>query len=134
VRLEHTLTGGAGNDVIIGGNGVDSLTGGAGNDRFEYTEASNITAGEVISGGDGTDTIRQNDNGATATVHDFSNSTVTGIEVLDLLSDTAGNGVTFKIDQLSATTLITESTATATEAAVQINANAGTNDVSGFTF
>lgn len=129
-----TLTGGAGNDVITGGLGSDSQTGGAGNDIFVYTVASDVGAGEVIAGGDGTDTIRQNDNGATVTTNDFTVATVTGIEALDLLSDTAGNTVIFNVSQLPATTLITESTSTATEAIVQLNAGAGTNDVSGYTF
>jgi len=129
-----TLTGGAGNDVISGSLGSDSLTGGAGNDVFAYTVANDVGAGEIIAGGDGVDTIRQNDNGATATINDFTSATITSIEALDLLSDTAGNTVVFNVSQLTATALITESTATATETVVQLNAQAGTNDVSAYTF
>jgi Ca2+-binding RTX toxin-like protein len=129
-----TLTGGAANDVFAGGLGSDSLTGGSGNDIFAYTVAGDIGAGEVISGGEGTDTIRQNDNGATATTNDFSSATVTSIEALDLLSDTANNTVIFSVSQLPANMLITESTASATESIVQLNAQPGTNDLSGYTF
>lgn len=129
-----TLTGGAANDVFAGGLGSDSLTGGAGNDIFAYTVAGDVGAGEVISGGEGTDTIRQNDNGTTATTNDFSAATVTSIEALDLLSDTANNTVIFSVSQLPANTLITESTASATESIAQLNMQPGTNDVSGYTF
>jgi trimeric autotransporter adhesin len=132
-----TLTGGAGNDVLTGGTGIDSLTGGAGNDRFQYSAATDITVGEVISGGDGTDTIRVS--GTTDNVAlDFSGATITSIEVLDLIHDAATGGAvataTFNAASLSATTLITESTATDDETTVVINTAAGTNDFSGFTF
>ena len=132
-----TLTGGAGNDVITGGTGIDSLTGGAGNDRFQYSAASDITAGEVISGGDGTDTIRISGTTDSA-AFDFSGATITSIDVLDLIHDAATGGsvatATFGAAAISATTLITESTATDDETTVVINTAAGTNDFSGLTF
>ncbi len=44
-----------GNDRITGGAGVDTLDGGAGNDTFVIQDADAV--GDVIRGGDGTDTI-----------------------------------------------------------------------------
>jgi Ca2+-binding RTX toxin-like protein len=64
--LSDTMTGGAGNDTIsgaggidsiTGGDGIDNLTGGEGNDVFAVGTAADFDAGEVILGGNGTDTL-----------------------------------------------------------------------------
>jgi len=50
-----TILGGAGNDTIVAGSGNDSIDAGAGNDTINM--AGNLASGDVISGGDGTDTL-----------------------------------------------------------------------------
>jgi Ca2+-binding RTX toxin-like protein len=50
-----TILGGAGNDTIVAGSGNDSIDAGAGNDIINM--AGNLASGDVISGGDGTDTL-----------------------------------------------------------------------------
>jgi Ca2+-binding RTX toxin-like protein len=97
-----TMTGGAGNDTINGGGGADTITGGAGTDTlvggtgadvFVYTAADQDVAGETI---DGTyeqatdDTIRLDASGA----YDFTNLTVSHIDVLSVNADTAATTIT----------------------------------------
>ncbi|MCA6245069.1 MAG: hypothetical protein IM666_15060, partial [Phenylobacterium sp.] len=53
-----TLVGDAGNDTLQGGAGADSLVGGANDDTFLYTATSEVSVGEVVDGGAGTDTVR----------------------------------------------------------------------------
>lgn len=52
------MNGGAGDDTITGGTGVDALDGGAGNDTFVYATLADFVAGgavvDSITGGDGT--------------------------------------------------------------------------------
>ena len=50
--------GGRGNDAIFGGNGADTMVGGLGDDVFFIANDSDHATGEIITGGDGTDTIR----------------------------------------------------------------------------
>ena len=87
------ITGGAGNDTISGGNsddvidggagadsitandGSDSLVGGAGNDTFIMD--ANLTAGDTLAGGDGSDTVS-----ATGTVADAAFASITTVETL----------------------------------------------------
>jgi Ca2+-binding RTX toxin-like protein len=59
-----TITGGAGNDVLLGGTGIDSITAAAGNDTVTAGAGNdtivfgdNFTTGDVVDGGDGTDTL-----------------------------------------------------------------------------
>ncbi|UOD51451.1 DUF4214 domain-containing protein [Orrella daihaiensis] len=54
-----TLEGGVGNDVLEGDDGADELAGGDGNDTFVYglTSSTEVATGEVIDGGNGSDTI-----------------------------------------------------------------------------
>ena len=97
----HTLSGGAGADVITGGGGNDVLLGGAGNDTItagggkdsidagEGTDtivmSTNLASTDTISGGDGTDTL-------TATVAANYSGTITGVEVFSLNFTAADNG------------------------------------------
>ena len=79
-----TVTGGAGNDVIVGSSAagkVDTLTGGAGND--------NITGGagnDVISGGDGNDTLSglAGNDTITGGAGDDTITTGTGLDLIDV--------------------------------------------------
>jgi Ca2+-binding RTX toxin-like protein len=61
--LNDTLSGGAGNDWLTAGRGIDVLDGGTGNDLF-----SEVTYGDEISGGAGTDTVFFNLDGQTAAI------------------------------------------------------------------
>jgi len=93
-----TITGGAGNDTILGGDGndsitanggVDSILGGAGNDIIVAT----LSAGNIINGGDGTDTLSLAA-AATAT----SGAGVSGIEVLTLTTTGLTQDMTLLVD------------------------------------
>jgi Ca2+-binding RTX toxin-like protein len=82
------LTGGGGNDTISGGGGNDTITvdagtvsvdGGAGNDTVIM--GGTLSTGDVVNGGDGTDSLRIN-----ATVTAATALGVTNFETLDLRS------------------------------------------------
>ncbi|MFP1646550.1 hypothetical protein [Pontitalea aquivivens] len=53
-----TIVGGAGDDTVHAGSGVDSLSGGSGNDVFLIDGSADHSTSETISGGSGVDTIR----------------------------------------------------------------------------
>jgi Ca2+-binding RTX toxin-like protein len=85
-----SITGGAGNDTITGGEGNDSITpeagtdnvsGGAGNDTVIYDTAGDLSNIDVVTGGDGTDTLS-----FTAQIVDDAAafSTVSGFEIFDV--------------------------------------------------
>ena len=59
-----TLNGMAGNDTLKGGPGADTLQGGAGDDLVLLASAAQFAVGEVIDGGDDTDTLRYVGNAA----------------------------------------------------------------------
>jgi Ca2+-binding RTX toxin-like protein len=89
-----TLTGGAGNDTINGNAGADSLSGGAGNDTFVIDGANEAAAGEVINGGDGTDTVQFV---ASATAVGV---TLSGVEIIDFdRTATTTSAFTATLDQ-----------------------------------
>ena len=64
--------------------GVNTPTGAAGNDTFDATTSNSLSNGDVLTGGDGTDTLNANLSGSTATVNS------TGIEVFSLTVAAAG--------------------------------------------
>ncbi len=81
-----TLTGGAGDDAITGGAASDTINGGAGNDTFTLTAAALTTVKDTISGGAGNDTFYGTD------------TNLASFHVLD-----GGDGTdTLKLDDLSA--------------------------------
>ena len=61
------VDGGAGNDSITGGSGNESINGGAGNDVYTIS-FTNLTSGDTVNGGDGTDSIAFTDNGNVALI------------------------------------------------------------------
>jgi predicted extracellular nuclease len=71
---------------IFAGRGVDTLTGGLGNDGFLFGADLNLTGADRVNGSGGIDSIalRGNYVGAGAVV--FQNASLTGIEVIALLS------------------------------------------------
>jgi len=75
------LNGAAGNDTLIGGAGADNLQGGVGADLFLLASPAELPAGEIINGGDGTDTLRYTGNvAATLTLTNL----VTNIEQVQI--------------------------------------------------
>ena len=59
--LASTLTGGAGNDAITGGSKADTISGGAGNDIFTTSTAATAADADTITGGAGNDTFNSTD-------------------------------------------------------------------------
>jgi hypothetical protein len=89
-----TIAGGAGNDVFDDFQGNDSVDGGAGNDLFITTTAANITAADSITGGEGTDRLRIDEEAS------FSTSGLTklsGIEEYVINDESANGGETLTI-------------------------------------
>jgi len=114
-----TLDGGDGNDLLDGGAGTDRLSGGNGDDTLVWRDAD-----ALLSGGTGTDTLRvaggNIDLGSLAGV-------ASGIERIDLATDSAANGVTLSasdVVNLSDTDVLT----IAGTAADSVNAGTGWTD------
>ncbi len=83
-----TLVGGRGADTLIAGTGDDRLAGGLGNDLF-LVESADFSAGDVLAGDAGTDTLRLLGN---APVGPLAFANVSGIEIVELAS--GGQAVT----------------------------------------
>ena len=62
----NVLNGGSGNDTLRGGGGADTLNGGDGNDIFD--EGSSSNGGDVFNGGAGTDTVDYSGRSSAVTV------------------------------------------------------------------
>jgi len=90
-----TLAGGGGNDTISGGTGADSLSGGSGDDLFTYTAAGEVSAGEALDGGTGTNTV------ALTAAIDMTGATFANIQAVTLASGLIG---TFSGSQLTGQT------------------------------
>ena len=101
---DDTLTGAGGNDVLIGGAGNDGLSGAAGNDTLDGGSGNDTldggagqdtlvwdTADATIDGGTGGDTLRVDSGDADLTAF---GGAISGIEIIDLESDTGANTVT----------------------------------------
>ena len=89
-----TINGGAGNDTLIGGVGNDTLNGGTDTDTADYSTATDaltvnltITAGQLISAAQGTDTLSAIENVIGGTQAD----TLTGDTAANVLSGMGGN-------------------------------------------
>jgi Ca2+-binding RTX toxin-like protein len=94
------LSGGGDADDLTGGLGRDTLYGGGGADRFNIEAAAEVLAGEVIDGGDGTDTIYNTQRAAQV---DLSIARLVSIEELSGFSQ----GVVLKATQLAGLSSIT---------------------------
>jgi hypothetical protein len=81
-----TIDGGAGNDIITVGQGTSSISGGAGDDSINM--AATLSTGDVVNGGEGTDTLRVNASPTAATA-----GQVSGFERIQL--DLSGGTVNF---------------------------------------
>ncbi|MEN9362281.1 MAG: hypothetical protein RL095_3816, partial [Verrucomicrobiota bacterium] len=82
-EVANTLNGNDGNDTLTAGGGADILNGGNGNDTF-IVAASDFSS---ISGGANTDTLRYL--GARLDFTEISTNAVTGLELIDLATDTS---------------------------------------------
>ncbi|MCH8198066.1 MAG: hypothetical protein IH904_08285, partial [Proteobacteria bacterium] len=92
-----TLNGLGGDDILIGGDGADKLFGGADNDTLVFDSIDT-----VIDGGTGEDTLQvavDSDDDINLTTFS-AGATLTGIEVIDLESDTSGNTLTLEAADL----------------------------------
>jgi len=85
-----TISGGDGNDTITAGAGNDSLVGGAGNDTFVLS--TNLTSGDVISGGTGIADTLTFTNPAAVALSLLDN--VTGVETFTYTPVTAADAPT----------------------------------------
>lgn len=98
--FNDTIDGGDDNDTIKGGLGKDNLSGGTGDDVFVYDTAAELAAGEVIDGGDGTDSIRFTQAAGTLVLP--AGSTIVGIERIELVNsasvDASARSEGFTID------------------------------------
>jgi len=132
--IQLTVDGGAGNDTILGSNGVDLLLGGDGNDFVDGQQANDTAFGgagddvfqwdpgdgsDVLEGQDGLDTLMFNGSGAAEAFEVTANGSRTrltrnvasivmdfdGIERLDL--STLGNTDTVAVQPLAGTALAT---------------------------
>ena len=91
----ENLTGSAFDDVLTGDGNANTLDGGGGDDVLSGGGGDDILAWDsldtMIDGGTGTDTLRVDSGDADLTA--FA-GTITGIEVIDLATDTGANTVT----------------------------------------
>ncbi|MDC1479889.1 hypothetical protein N8214_10760 [Pseudomonadales bacterium] len=91
-RGADRLVGGDGNDTLIGGKGTDQHIGGAGDDTIivggdQFTDNNREISGELISGGEGNDTLQVEFNGISNARYVISEGLLSGIEKLVLLPD-----------------------------------------------
>jgi Ca2+-binding RTX toxin-like protein len=87
-----TINGGGGNDTITGGGGGDILNGGSGDDRFVVTVQSDIGAGETFNGGLGIDKL---DLEAAVPINLNAATIGSDVEILE-----ANNAVSLRANQL----------------------------------
>jgi hypothetical protein len=102
-----TINGAAGNDTITGGTGINSLNGGDGNDTIILNGAIAATAANTLSGGTAAqgvaDTLQIGAANAGLVV-DFTATTISNIENLDMATSTGVNNVTMTGAQYAAFT------------------------------
>ena len=93
-----TIDGGAGGDSIVGGTGVDSILGGVGDDIINM--AGNLTASDIINGGDGNDTLI-----VSAIPSGALGTNVTGIETLQVAYYSGSAGISLDATTVGVTTI-----------------------------
>lgn len=87
---------GSDNDIIYGQAGTDTMYGNEGNDTFVYSATSEVTSGESIDGGSGSDTIRVEGDTSFADL-DFT----TNVSSVEYLQISAGVEAAFDYSQAS---------------------------------
>lgn len=88
-NADNFFYGGTGNDTYVIGSGVDTVALGAGNDVVVFNSAG-ITAGDVINGGLGFDTIRIDGAGVQMLLNNIPDTVFQGFEAIDI-NGTGGN-------------------------------------------
>ncbi|MEA5536013.1 Calx-beta domain-containing protein [Crocosphaera sp. XPORK-15E] len=90
-NLEDTLRGGAGNDTLNGGTGIDILQGGVGDDTYIINEL-----GDTINenANEGSDTIQASISYSVETLANVENITLTGTNNLNATGNTLNNTLT----------------------------------------
>jgi Ca2+-binding RTX toxin-like protein len=108
-------------DVFTGGAGADNMSGNGGNDVFILNTAAEGT-GDVITGGDGYDTVRFLGTGATATTNTLTIAATTNVEEIEI-SDLAGLN--------TGTAALNINAAAVTASGIRFTGNAGANTITG---
>lgn len=128
-----SLVGGAGGDTLTGGLGADTLNGGAGNDVF--TADADAQVGDVVDGGDGTDTILIGNNGLTGGGGGASaNMTAATLSNIERVTVADGLTGTFLSSQLPGTLVIASRASDANKTGViAISVSDATYSAAGFT-
>ena len=108
-------------DVFTGGAGADNMSGNGGNDVFILNTAAEGT-GDVITGGDGYDTVRFLGTGATPTTNTLTVAATTNVEEIEI-SDAAGSN--------AGTAALNINAAAVTASGVKFTGNAGANTITG---
>jgi len=93
--LADTLVGDGNANKLIGNAGADTLSGAAGDDSFRMDSSTDLTSGETIDGGTGTDTILVNSSSVASL--DFTGTTVTNVEHVDLNSTLSASRTTLTV-------------------------------------
>ena len=129
-----SIVGGTGNDTLLGSAGADTITAGAGNDSIlggadndTIIMGGNLASGDVINGGDGTDTLTLTSAAAASGTSNLSNMEIIEISAASLTQDmtaflnagfttisTASTGTIISNAQSNLTNLIFSSTAATT--------------------
>jgi Ca2+-binding RTX toxin-like protein len=92
-----TVFAGIGGDLIKGQAGADKLHGGVGDDKFQYDNPSDVSAGEVIDGGAGSDRVLM-----LGGIVDFRAARIISIENLDFEPVGFSQSARFRADQVGA--------------------------------
>ena len=90
----NIIDGENGNNTITGGGGADELYGDIDNDTFLFANGD-VVSGEIIDGGDGTNTIRLTDGFST-----FVGATISNIQIFDFGTFAANRSVQFDSNQI----------------------------------
>jgi Ca2+-binding RTX toxin-like protein len=116
-----SASGEAGNDTITAGIGADTVDGGTGNDVILVTNLLQHGAGDIVTGGGGTDVIRYTaGDGGTLTLQ----AAVTGVEEVEI-SDAAGGNAGVTTESINASALT---------AGITLTGNDGANTLTGTAF
>ena len=109
------ITGSNAANVLHSNDGRDTLVGGSSDDTFVFNAFTDLVTGEVVNGGNGTDTIRLDAGGAGS--YDFTTANVSGVEKLAINANEAftvklsdnfnANGVGIEVTNISAGGAIT---------------------------
>ena len=87
----NIIIGSDSDDIITGGAGSDVLNGGAGDDQFFIGSTLEFAAGEVVDGGDGTDTLLYTGNAAATLTLTNLVTNIEQVEIANAAGDSMGH-------------------------------------------